>query len=144
VVLFPTSFAPKGVVRVELEHASARCRVQGNAHTASTSYDYRAVVKHFNGVDYTTAATVVPGMVDDPLEAIDLSVSVGGGKTLDEYVASWSALTADKVVDERSSGVTQVKLPGIVKIASESLRADDGSVVSLTLGALGCRAEDAR
>lgn len=152
VELFPTSFAPRGVVRIELERASARCSVQGSAHAASTSYDYRAVVRYFDGTDYTTAATVVPGLITDPLESVPLTTSVGGGHTLGDYISSWSALTSDKVVDVRRAGVTNVNLPGIVNIASTPVRPDatapsgldDNSVVSLTVGALSCRAEDAR
>lgn len=152
VELFPTSFAPHGVVRIELERASARCRVQGAGHAASTSYDYSAVVKYFNGTDYTTAATVIPGLTTDPLESVPLTTAVGGGHTLGDYISSWSSLTGDKVVDVHSAGVAQVNLPGIVNIASTPVRPDaaaesgldDNSVVSLTLGALSCRAEDAR
>ena len=152
VELFPTSFAPHGVVRVQLERARANCLVQGSAHTATTAFGYKAIVEYYNGTGYTTAATVVPGLTTDPLASVPMTTSVGGGKTLGDYISSWSSLTADKVVDVHVAGVTQVKLPGIVKIASQPVRTDaaspsgfdDSSVVSLTVGALSCRAEDAR
>ena len=150
--LFPTSFAPHGVVRIELERASAHCSVQGGAGTASTSFDYSVVVWYFNGTDYTTAASVVPGLTSDPLDSVPLSTPVGGGHTLGDYISSWSSLTADKVVEVHSTGVTQVNLPGIVNIVSTPVRpdatapsgVDETSVVSLTVGALSCRAEDGR
>lgn len=150
--LFQTSFAPRGVVRVELRGASARCRVQGAAHTASTSRDYEAVVRYWNGISYQVAATITPGTTTDPLEALNLdSIPVGGLHVLGDYIDSWSALTASEVDASVVGGRAQVKIPGLVTLASEPVRKDNllsapdpTSVVSLTLGALGCLAEDSR
>lgn len=152
VELFPTSFAPRGVVRVELVGAAAQCLVQGAAHTASTHYDYRAIVEYYDGSTYRTAATVVPGMTSDPLDAVPLTTPVGGGKTLGDYVASWSSLSTGKVATTEAGGVAEVTLPGVVTIASQPTRLDpssasgydESSVVSLTVGAMTCHAEDSR
>ena len=68
---------------------------------------------------------------------------------------SWSSLTADKVDEAATSGQTgsaRVKLPGVVTLATQPVRADatasDGldatSVMSVAVGALSCSAEDAR
>lgn len=151
--LLPTTFAPHGVVRVELVKASASCLVQTSAHAATASYDYGAVVEYWNGTGYTTAATVVPGQTSDPLAAIPLTTSVGNGLTLGDYISSWSTLTLNQVVKTQTAGVAQVKLPGIVRIVSQPVRPDPDptvlpgdptSAVSLTVGALGCKTEDAR
>jgi type II secretory pathway pseudopilin PulG len=151
--LFPTDFAPNGIVVVELTHANARCMVQTAAHTPTVSYDYQAVVKYWDGAAYQTLTTIAPGMSGDPLEALDLSTtSVGDGKTLGTYIASWSALTSTEITQTASAGTAQLTLPGIITIASQPVRPDtnsaDGldatSVVSVAVGALGCLAEDRR
>lgn len=153
--LFPTTFAPHGVVRIELDHASARCLVQGGAHTPTTDYDYRAVVKYYNGSGYTTAATVTPTQTTDPLEDVPLSTPVSLTNTLGDYVASWSSLSKDEVTVTTETGggrgMAKVTLPGVVTIASQPVRfdgllsgLDETSVVSLAVGALSCSAEDSR
>lgn len=150
--LFPTTFAPRGVVRVELTSASARCLVQGSSHTPTASADYSAAVTYWDGTSYAPAATVVPGQTTDQLDAVPLTTSVAPGLTLGDYISSWSALTADQVVRVSSSARAQVKIPGVVKIVSQPVRPDASttgtndaaSAVSLTVGALACKAEDAR
>lgn len=170
--LFPTTFAPNGVVRVELDRAASRCLVQGGAHTASATVEYQAVVRYWNGSGYTVAATVTPGQTTDALESVPLTTSVGGGLTLGDYISSWSSLTSSGVVTAHADGVAQVKVPGIVKIVSQPVRPaaaatgtptvsptptptpsptaaaatenDETSAVSVTVGALSCWAQDAR
>lgn len=71
---------------------------------------------------------------------------------LGDYIASWSSLLTSEVTKTAANGVAQVNLPGVITIASQPTRLDasaaDGldasSVVSVTVGALGCLAEDAR
>jgi len=151
--IFPTEFAPQGIVVVELTSAQARCTVQTLAHTAAVSYDYQAVVKYWDGSQYRSLATISPGMSTDPLEDLDLStISVGDGKMLGDYIASWSSLMSTEIPRTAADGLAQVTLPGIITIASHPVRPDpnspDGldatSVVSVAVGALGCLAEDRR
>ena len=148
--LFPTDFAPEGVVRIELQRSSASCVVQGSAHAATASYDYRAVVSAFDGSGYVELATVTPGQATDTLANVDLTRSVGGGMTLDDYISSWSGLTASRVVTRQETGTAEVKLPGVVTVTTDPVRddgtgaADPASAVSLTVGALECVAEDLR
>lgn len=152
VSVLPTEFAPRGVVLVELTRAVARCRVQGPDHAATATYDYQATVTYWDGDGYRPAATITPGAVADPLEGIDLATtSVGGTRVLGDYIASWSAITASKVTASPVPGRAEVRLPGVVTIASQPLRADPAtpggdpaSVLSLTVGALDCTAEDLR
>ena len=152
VEVLPTEFAPDGIVRLELTRASARCQVTGSAHTPGTSLDYQAVVKYWDGSAYVTAATVVPGQTADPLDSLPLTTAVGGGRTLGDYIASWSSLTAGKIDRTSAVGTARVKLPGVVTLTTQPLRPDanaaDGldatSVMSVALGALSCSAEDAR
>lgn len=150
--LFPTTFAPQGVVQVELTQAKARCSLTGAAHTASATYDFSAVVRYYTGSAYQEL-TVTDGMTTDPLAAVDLATtSVGGGHVLGDYIASWSSLLDNEITATQALGVAKVTVPGIVKIASMPMRADadsvDGldatSVVSVAVGTLGCHAEDNR
>lgn len=158
--LFPTSFAPRGVVQVELRRAAARCRVEGVGHTASATRDYEAVVRYWDGQQYTVAATITPSTTTDELEDIDLdSRPVGGSHVLGDYIDSWSALRSSEVLTSAAPGRAEVKIPGLVTIVSQPVRrgnerldpddllsplVDRTSAVSLTLGALDCVAEDDR
>jgi len=143
--LFPTTFAPKGVVLIELTSAAARCTVSGASHAPATYYGYGAVVQYWGGSAYVPAAVVTPGMITDPLALLPLTTSVGNGHTLGDYIASWSSLTADKVTVTSSPGVAAVSLPGVITVASQPVRAAEAtSTVSVAVGAVGCRAEDSR
>ena len=143
--IFPTSFAPKGVVQVELKRASARCLVQGTSHAATTSVDYEAAVRYWKeGAGYQDAGTITSGMSNDPLDSVDLTTVVEGAKTLGTYIASWSALTSSEVTAVATGGVAKAALPGVVTISSQPVRADAPSVVSITIGALNCSDEDRR
>jgi Tfp pilus assembly protein PilV len=149
--LFPTEFAPKGVVVVKLTQASAHCTVAGPAHTPSATFDYSAVVTYWDGSGYQTLPTVSPGMSTDPLDAVNLATTpVGGGRMLGDYIASWSALLSSETTKTQADGVAQVKLPGVITIASQPTRqgvapdSDPTSVVSVAIGSLGCIAEDRR
>lgn len=167
VELFPTGFTPpgRGVVRVRLERASARCRLATSAHTPTATADYRAVVEYYDGDNsdgslYSEAATVVPGQAVDQLAAVPLTTPIGAGtKTLGSYISSWSSVTADQVVDTAEPGAVEVKIPGVVTISTQPVRTgvepldpdvtdsplvDRASAVSLTVGALSCRAQDDR
>ena len=149
--LFPTSFAPRGVVQVELVKGVALCTVSGTAHTSAATADYEAVVRYWNGSAYQTAATVTPSNVSDPLIVVPLTTSVGGGHTLGDYVASWSSLTRDRIVETEVPGRAEVRLPGVVTIVSQPVwkpdvlaTGNETSAVSITLGALRCSALDQR
>jgi len=147
IALFSTADAPLGVVRIKLSHATARCRVSGAGHTPTTTPDYEAEVQYWNesASAYTTVPVITEGTVTDPLAAVPLTTDVGGGHTLGDYITSWSALTADKVTATASGGVAAVTLPGVVTVSTQPVRAaEPASTVTLTVGALSCRAEDAR
>jgi prepilin-type N-terminal cleavage/methylation domain-containing protein len=146
VSLFPTTFAPTGVVRILLSHATARCTVSGDTHAPTTDYGYSAEVQYWNGSGYETAGVITPETTSDPLESVPLTTSVGNGHILGDYIASWSALTADKVRVTTSPGTAAVTVPGVVTVASQPVRGvdDPASMVSVTVGALSCRAEDSR
>jgi hypothetical protein len=150
--LFPTGFAPDGVVQVELRQGVARCQVSGTTHTATATADYEAVVRYRTvSGGYQVAATITPSTTSDVLSAVPLTTLVGGGHTLGDYIASWSSLIPGKVVKTQIAGLAEVQLPGVVTIASQPVRKDNvvatgdpTSAVSLTLGALKCSTLDQR
>lgn len=150
--VMPTTFAPRGVVLIELRRAAVRCQVTGAGHAASVSRDYEAVVRYWNGTTYVTAATITPSTTSDPLDSIDLATTAtGGGKMLGDYIDSWSGLTANRVTTSAASGAAGVKLPGVISLTTQPVRTDPditsgdpSSTVSLTIGALSCSAMDAR
>ena len=150
--MFPTTFAPRGVVLIELRRASSRCLVQRAAPTSSATYDYEAVVQYWDGSGYSAAFTVTPATTTDPLDAVNLATtSVGGSRMLGDYISSWSMLTHSEVNTTQAAGMAMVQLPGVVTIVSQPVRqdatspgGDPTSVVSVAVGALSCTAEDMR
>ncbi|HYF72564.1 MAG TPA: type II secretion system protein [Nocardioides sp.] len=160
VALFPTTFAPGGVLQVELVRAVARCLVSGAGHVAQApAVDYRVVVRrHVPPAEGELAGTyqdvlvITPALAVDELAALDpATLDVGGGHTLGDYVASWSALVGSAVEPTAAGGLSAVSLNGVLKLTSQPTRVLDGvaggdptSAVSLTLGQVGCSALDAR
>jgi hypothetical protein len=155
--IFPTTFAPNGVVLIELRRASAQCLVQGAAHSSSATHDYEAELTYWTAGTagepghYRSAGIVTPLTTTDPLDSVDLATPVDGLKVLGDYVASWSMLTATEVLETEAAGVAKVKLPGVVTIQSQPVRqdatlpgGDPTSVMSVAVGALSCSAQDAR
>ncbi len=152
VSVLPTLTAPDGILRVTLSRASARCEVAGATHTASSTYDYAALVEYWNGLSYTTVP-IVKGAATDPLAAINLqTTSVGGGKVLGDYVSSWSSATTASVTTNTTAGVSSVRIPGVVNVTTVPVRTlsapatgpDPASAVSVAVGNVSCSALDAR
>ena len=152
VSLFPTGFAPRGVLRVRLVTASAHCQVSGSSHTAATpTVDYQVDVSRWVGPgddDYTSVASITPtddGSLPDPA-----TVEVGANHTLADYVDSWSAITPAGYDVTATGGVSAVQVPGAFTLTSQPVRTgavdgvDPSSAVSFTVGEIGCFAEDAR
>ncbi|GAA2142003.1 hypothetical protein GCM10009844_12800 [Nocardioides koreensis] len=158
--VFPTSFAPQGVLQVDLEYSYARCLLMGTAHAATVSSDYRVRLRyHEAGGGYHEVADIRPGLTADPLTPalVPMNTPVGGGHTLGDYIASWSALLDNQVSRTSVDGVdgmAALRIPGVLSITTQPSRTgtdvlgpnnvDLSSAVSLTVGAVGCSAEDSR
>jgi hypothetical protein len=152
VSLFPTVFAPAGVLRLTLTSARARCTVNRSGSVLATSA-YQITVQHADPVSgYSTAMVITRASgteVADPLAGL-LSKPVGGGHVLGDYINSWS-LSPPSATTTPTRATASV--PGALKLLSQPLRnranavpveQDPLSAISLTLGAVGCAAEDAR
>ena len=159
VSLFPTSFAPDGVLQIELVRATARCVVSGAGHVAQApTFDYKAVVRRYVPAaepdvagSYADVLAITPSLTADDLAAIDPStLGLGSGHNLGDYIASWSALVPDTIDRTAANGLSAVSLSGVLKLTSQPVRklpdgtVDPASTVSLTLGQVGCSALDAR
>lgn len=162
VSLFPTTFAPEGVIQVRLESAAARCLVSGATHVPTTGFSYEAAVRyHVPGGPGTYSGWIAVSSTDasttDPLDAIPLTTDVGGDLTLGHFVDSWSALRVAEVEVRSAGRSVSVEVPGVVTILTQPTRTgtialegrpevlvDPSSAVSLTLGAVSCSTQDAR
>jgi len=152
--LFPTSFAPNGVVQVVLDAATASCNVS-TVGGGSVAAGYRATVRYWNGSTYTTVPALKDTNPTDPLAGVNLGASVGTGLTLGDYIASWgSSLTSD-ITSAVTSKSAEVTLPSAISITSQPTRenvsggtgphqADSSSAISLDIGAVSCQAGDYR
>jgi hypothetical protein len=153
VSLFRTDFAPGGVLRLTLTSAAARCTVNKvGAEVATSSYQVSVQYADPNApppgyssplvITRSSGASVV-----DPLPGL-LSKPVGGGHVLGDYVDSWS-LSPPSAATTLTTATASVS--GALKLISTPLRnradgpgRDPASAISLTLGSVGCAAEDAR
>lgn len=162
VSVFPTSFAPEGVIQVRLDSAAARCLLSGAAHTPTTDFSYQAAVRyHVPGGEGTYSDWIVVSSSDpateDPLDAIPLTTDVGGGLELGRFVDTWSALRVGEVAVRSAAGSVAVEVPGVVTILTAptltgtvpleghpEVLVAPSSAVSLTVGAASCSAQDAR
>jgi type II secretory pathway pseudopilin PulG len=151
VSLFPTAFAEAGVLRLTLTSAAARCTVNRSGSVLATS-SYQISVQYAKPAPATGYTELVilrtsGTSVADPLPRL-LNEPVGGGHVLGDYVDSWS-LSQPSASNTYTTASASV--PGALKLISTPLRnragtqeSDPASVISLTLGSVGCAAEDAR
>lgn len=122
VAVLPTGFAPEGVLRVRLVGASARCAVSGGAHTASATYDYSVRVERWSPGGYVDLVTLTPGATDPLAGMPPASFDLGGGRTLADYVASWSSVRTSDIVQQQGVGTARVDVPGILRLTTQPLR----------------------
>ncbi|MFC4785493.1 prepilin-type N-terminal cleavage/methylation domain-containing protein [Nocardioides sp. MAHUQ-72] len=125
IALFPTTFAPQGVVQIELQAAQARCVVNGVGHVPAGSSDYLAQVRYHlpDGPDSYSGWKVISPSSPDPLDSINLATTlVGDGHYLGDYVDSWSGLTQAEVEKTTGTGSVAVNLPGVVTLISQPVR----------------------
>lgn len=123
VAVLPTDFAPEGVLRVRLVRASARCAVSGGAHTASATYDYSVRVERWSPPNgYVDLVTLTPSATDPLAGMPPASFDLGGGRTLADYVASWSSVRTADIVQQQGTGTARVDVPGILRLTTQPLR----------------------
>lgn len=141
--LLPTTFVgdSRGVVGVRLESAAMDCVSTGAAPTAS----YTVSIDYWDGSSRQQLLTFTwnsGSSASDPLASLNLSsISVGSGKTLADYIASWSFGTA--LSEGSTNGVAG--LDAAIRVTTQPVRASDPtSSFGLVLGAMSCVADDNR
>ena len=157
--LFPTSFAPNGVVQVVLGRVEADCSVSlsGSTRTRTARGEFEATVRYFNGSSYVTAANVAHSNSTDPLAGVNLAVTVNpaGTLTLGDYISSWRSLTSSGMTRTTTARAAEVSIPSVVSIITQPTREgilsglgiyqqDPSSAISLNVGTVSCAAGDFR
>ena len=145
--LFPTTFAPDGVIKIVLQGATASCavnKVGGGTATAAS----QATLKYWNGTGYTTVPTPLASTnATDPLAGVPLTtvVDTASGLTLGDYIASWKSATTSDVKTSTSTTTAQASIASTVSITTQPTRAADAtSLLAIDLGAVSCQASDVR
>ena len=154
VKVFPTSFAPNGVLRITLKEAVAHC-ISGAGVTPSASANYQATMQYWNGSGYTAISTLRDTNNADPLDAVALNqvIDAGSGLTLGDYVQSWSSVVSSEVTTSVAGRTVSVTMPAAVTIHTGPTRtfpsgwggnSDETSAISLAVGSVSCEAMDVR
>ena len=139
--LFPTTFAPDGVVQVELDDASLTC--QSGAGTAGVTASWSGRVRYWSAASNSYVTLVLaPGAAALPLPS---SLEVTPGRPLSTWVQSWSALTSTAPVNETSGRRSKGTVSAVLSLLTAETRpADPTSPLNLSVGSLSCLAEDLR
>ena len=151
---------PLPLIKVRVTGASARCTVTGAGHVPDTTLDFSAQVSYWNGASYTA----LPALTEDGTTAFpDPATLSVDGKPLSTWIESWSVATESAGITRvEAPGVARLEVPAVVSIHTVPLRvrldangdqvvgadgapeADPLSTLSVTVGSIGCTAEDHR
>lgn len=162
--LFPTDFAPRGVVQVILDEGSLSCTSGGGAGAVAANWSGEVRYWQQTGVDAGGQPTgsyvsheLEPGVSALPLPEqtavlkADPSVSglAPGDVPLSRWVRSWSALTDASSVVESSGQRSTGTVNAILSLLTAPTRIlggvqDETSAINVSVGALRCHAEDNR
>jgi hypothetical protein len=134
-----TPFAPNGVVQVELTSASLACA--SGAGSGSVAATWAGKVRYMTPTGYETV-DLTPGGAPLPNPA---TIFVAPGVPLSKYISAWSNLTNPAAAVVSATRTAQGEIAGIVTILTTNTRSGDNtSPITVTIGSLGCVAEDNR
>ena len=159
--LFPTSFAPQGIVRIVLTSASLTCSSGGG--TGAVTATWSGVLSYWRQTGGTSAAPT-GGYVDRVLQPggaalpalstlvlradTDANGTVVGGSDvpLSNWVQAWAAMTDAAQAVTSSGRRASGSISAIVSLLTAPTRgaAAPTSAINLSVGALKCDAEDNR
>jgi len=160
IAVLPRGTGDNPLVKVKLAGAAARCEVDGTALTATAAFDLR--LQYWNGSGYSpVGAGTFTASGDTALP--DPSTLMVGGTPLSTWIESWSVARVSSGITKVAAGrTTRVSVPAVFNLVTVPLRhrvASDGtpvldgsgnrvvdplSTLSLTVGSVGCTAEDRR
>jgi hypothetical protein len=151
--LFPTSFAPAGVVQLTFQ-AQAMCRTNGGVYSGANPNGGHANVSYSGTVSvwsqslggYTAPVAFDSSNILDT--RVPLTTPVAPGLTLASYVESWSSVSAadlDKGVQiDQDNNAVAATYANLARVNSAVLGPDPTSSIGVLLGAISCTAEDNR
>lgn len=141
--LFPTSFAPNGLVQVTVDSASLAC--QSGAGSSSVTASWQAEVRWFNaGTGQYVEYQLQPGQGALP-DPATLVVDPSSGTTLSHWISSWSGLTSTSGVSKGGGARAVGVVPSLVSIITAPTRTNaPTSALNVAIGGMSCVAMDAR
>jgi type II secretory pathway pseudopilin PulG len=141
--LFPTSFAPDGLVQIQVDSASLTC--QSGSGSSSVTAAWQVRVRWYNSstgqyVEYQLR----PGSAALP-DPSTLVVDPTSGATLGTWIASWSGLTSTAGISQGTGARAVGTVPSLVSIITAPTRTGSpSSAINLAVGAMACLALDVR
>lgn len=151
--IFPTTFAPQGVVQVRLIDSSLICSANGTASSAVADFAAEVRVWTYNPATgtsgYTTVVAIEDGQLISPLTAGLLATQVAAdGATpilLSQYIQSWASFTGPSSTSGTSGKSVDRTINGIVSITTQPTRTGvPDSNIGMLVGILSCIAQDNR
>ncbi len=159
--LFPTSFAPQGVVILQLDSATLTCHVGGTYPSTSpgtVTATYSGSIKYWTGNGTTGSYTTVAlsnSNSTSPLAGISLATTqvwtyAGAPVYLSDYISSWGSATTSALSGMKQSTpndqLLSAKLDGFITVTTAGVQATAPTTSSLTaqLGIVACSGADAR
>jgi len=148
--LFPTAFAPAGVVQVRLDSAKLTCR--SGSGTGGVTAAWSGEVRYWSAAAATAASPtgayvalpLAPGAAALPAPA---TLIVQPGVPLSTWLSAWSAATSASAVDESSARRGKGTLSAVLTMLTTPTRpglAGGSSPINVAVGSVSCIAEDAR
>lgn len=155
--LFPTDFAPDGIVQIELD-ASLSCATGGGVGSVSATWsgkvrrwEQTAVAADGTAIGGYQQVLLAPGgaLLGNPttLAVLRPSLTVAGSPNvmLSRWISSWSAMTDPATATTATGPRTIGTIDAVVSVLSAPTRASDPtSALNIAVGALSCVAEDNR
>lgn len=154
--LFPTTFAPNGVVLLTLNSSSLSCRAGGTYPTVSAptaTATYTATVQYWSAATngyVTVALSPTSGGLTDSMLNTKVATFAGLDVLLRDYITSWNSASTSSLAakvqtsaDNRSIGAN---LDGFVNLTTAGVRTLDPATsgISVQLGVATCAGTDAR
>lgn len=145
--LFPTAFAPSGVVQVTLTGASLQCSSGGG--NAAVTANWGGQVRYWSGASGAyVPLSLAPGaaaLPDPTLVEVVAASATTPATTLSTWVAAWSALTDPAAAVASAGRQAKGEVSSVLSIlTSETRSSDPTSALNIAVGAMSCLAEDNR
>ena len=158
--LFPTSFAPLGVVRLRLTSSSLTCHAGGtypstSAPTATPSYAgtvfYWSATGSGGSPGYVTVnvSPTTTGLTAGMLST-KVTTYAGADVLLSDYITSWNSATSSSLAAKTQSSAdnksVSTNLDGFINVTTAGVLAANpsSSAISVQLGIATCASTDAR